>query len=127
MRISDWSSDVCSSDLNEIGLPLAVIDAPDDADFAVYEMGAGKPGDIAYLTAVVRPDVALVNNVAPAHLERMGDLLGIADTKAALYDALPADGVAVINADDPFAPFFAERAPRSEARSVGKAGVRKVK
>src|SRR3546814_4604661 len=92
MRISDWSSDVCSSDLaraarvvaitgsngktsvkalvlsilqragsaygnpgnrnNEIGLPLAVIDAPDDADFAVYEMGAGKPGDIAYLTAV---------------------------------------------------------------------------
>jgi len=95
---------------NEIGLPLAVIDAPDDADFAVYEMGAGKPGDIAYLTAVARPDVALVNNVAPAHLERMGNLLGVADTKAAIYDALPADGVAVINADDAFAPFFAERA-----------------
>src|SRR3546814_15574553 len=73
-------------------------------------MGAGKPGDIAYLTAVVRPDVALVNNVAPAHLERMGDLLGIADTKAAIYDALPADGVAVINADDAFAPFFAQHA-----------------
>jgi UDP-N-acetylmuramoyl-tripeptide--D-alanyl-D-alanine ligase len=95
---------------NEIGLPLAVIDAPDDARFAIYEMGAGKPGDIAYLTAVVRPDVALVNNVAPAHLERMGSLLGVADTKAAIYDALPADGVAVINADDAFAPFFAERA-----------------
>jgi len=95
---------------NEIGLPLAVIDAPDDAEFAIYEMGAGKPGDIAYLTAVVRPDVALVNNVAPAHLERMGSLLGVADTKAAIYDALPADGVAVINADDAFAPFFAERA-----------------
>jgi len=95
---------------NEIGLPLSVIDAPDDADFAVYEMGAGKPDDIAYLTAVARPDVALVNNVAPAHLERMGDLLGVADTKAAIYDALPADGVAVINADDAFAPYFAERA-----------------
>ena len=95
---------------NEIGLPLAVIDAPDDADFAIYEMGAGKPGDIAYLTAVVRPDVALVNNVAPAHLERMGSLLGVADTKAAIYDALPADGVAVINADDAFAPYFGERA-----------------
>ena len=50
---------------NEIGLPLAVIDAPEDAPFAIYEMGAGKPGDIAYLTAVVRPDVALVNNIAP--------------------------------------------------------------
>src|SRR3546814_8454858 len=73
-------------------------------------MGAGKPGDIAYLTTVVRPDVALVNNVAPAHLERMGSLLGVADTKAAIYDALSSDGVAVINADDAFAPYFAERA-----------------
>lgn len=95
---------------NEIGLPLAVIDAPDEAQFAIYEMGAGKPGDIAYLTAIVQPWVALVNNVAPAHLERMGSLLTIADTKAALYDALPADGVAVINADDAFAPYFAARA-----------------
>lgn len=95
---------------NEIGLPLAVLDAPDDALFAVYEMGAGKPGDIAYLTDIVRPDASLVNNIAPAHLERMGSLLGIADTKAAIYDALPADGVAAINADDAFAPYFAERA-----------------
>lgn len=95
---------------NEIGLPLAVLDAPEDAPFAIYEMGAGKPGDIAYLIGVVRPDVALVNNIAPAHLERMGNLLGVADTKAAIYDALPADGVAVINADDAFAPYFAERA-----------------
>jgi len=95
---------------NEIGLPLAVIDAPEDADFTIYEMGAGKPGDIAYLTGVVRPDASLVNNIAPAHLERMGSLLGVADTKAAIYDALPAEGVAAINADDAFAPYFAERA-----------------
>ena len=95
---------------NEIGLPLAVLDAPDDARFAVYEMGAGKPGDIAYLTAIARPDVALVNNIAPAHLERMGSLLGVAETKGAIYDALPADGVAVVNADDSFAPSFIERA-----------------
>ena len=95
---------------NEIGLPLAVLDAPEDALYAIYEMGAGKPGDIAYLTDIVRPDVALVNNIAPAHIERMGSLLGIADTKAAIYDALPADGVAAINADDAFAPYFEERA-----------------
>lgn len=95
---------------NEIGLPLAVIDAPEDAAWAVYEMGAGQPGDIRYLTGIARPDVALVNNIAPAHLERMGSLLGVADTKAAIYDALPVDGVAVINADDAFAPYFAERA-----------------
>ena len=95
---------------NEIGLPLAVLDAPDDARFAVYEMGAGKPGDIAYLTAIARPDVALVNNIAPAHLERMGSLQGVAETKGAIHDALPADGVAVVNADDSFAPSFIERA-----------------
>ena len=95
---------------NEIGLPLAVIDAPEDVQFAIYEMGAGKPGDIAYLTDVVRPDVSIVNNIAPGHLERMGSLLGVADTKAAIYDALPGEGVAVINADDAFAPYFAERA-----------------
>jgi UDP-N-acetylmuramoyl-tripeptide--D-alanyl-D-alanine ligase len=95
---------------NEIGLPLAVLDAPEDAEFAIYEMGAGKPGDIAYLVAIARPDIALVNNVAPAHLERLGSLLGVAETKGAIYDALPSGGVAVINADDAFAPYFAERA-----------------
>ena len=95
---------------NEIGLPLAVLDAPDDARFAVYEMGAGKPGDIAYLTEIARPDVALVNNIAPAHLERMGSLQGVAETKGAIHEALPADGVAVVNADDSFAPSFIERA-----------------
>ena len=95
---------------NEIGLPLAVIDAPEDADYAIYEMGAGKPGDIAYLTSIVRPQIALVNNVAPAHLERMGTLLGVAETKGAIYEALALDGVAVINADDAFAACFEQRA-----------------
>ncbi|SDW26966.1 UDP-N-acetylmuramoyl-tripeptide--D-alanyl-D-alanine ligase [Lysobacter enzymogenes] len=95
---------------NEIGLPLAVLDAPEDARFSIYEMGAGKPGDIAYLVRVARPQVSLVNNIAPAHLERMGSLLGIADTKAAIYDALPESGAAAINADDAFAPCFEQRA-----------------
>ena len=95
---------------NEIGLPLAIIDADDAARFAVYEMGAGKPGDIAYLAGIASPRVALVNNIAPAHLERMGTIANVAGVKGAIYDALPADGTAVINADDAFASFFAERA-----------------
>ncbi len=98
---------------NEIGLPLAVIDAPEDADFAIYEMGAGKPGDIAYLTAVVRPDVALVNNIAAAHLERMGSLLGVAETKGAIYAALGLGGVAVVNADDAFGSWFEQQVIRA--------------
>ncbi|GGY27014.1 UDP-N-acetylmuramoyl-tripeptide--D-alanyl-D-alanine ligase [Rhodanobacter panaciterrae] len=91
---------------NEIGLPLTLLAMPVDAEYAVLEMGAGKPGDIAYLAAIARPDIGLVNIIAPAHLERMGSVEGVAETKGALYQALPADGVAIINADDAFASFF---------------------
>ncbi len=92
---------------NEIGLPLTLLAMPEDTEYAVLEMGAGKPGDIAYLAGIARPDIGLVNSVAPAHLERMGSLEGIAETKGALYEALPADGVAIIHADGDFAGFFA--------------------
>ncbi len=91
---------------NEIGLPLTLLALPPEAEYAVLEMGAGKPGDIAYLAAIARPDIGLVNLIAPAHLERMGSVEGVAETKGALYQALPADGVAIINADDAFARFF---------------------
>lgn len=97
---------------NEIGLPLSVLAMPQDCEYAVFEMGAGKPGDIDYLAAIARPQIGLVNNIAPAHLERMKSLEGIAETKGAILDALPADGVAVINADDRFADFFARLAGR---------------
>lgn len=93
---------------NEIGLPLTLLSMPVDTEYAVLEMGAGKPGDIDYLAQIARPDVGLVNNVAPAHLERMGSLDGIAETKGALYAALPANGVAVINADEAYATRFAQ-------------------
>lgn len=100
---------------NEIGLPLSVIALPDDAQFAVFEMGAGKPGDIDYLTSIARPDIGLVNNVAAAHLERMGDLAGVAQTKGAIISSLPADGIAVVNVDDAYADYF-----------IGLAGSRRV-
>jgi UDP-N-acetylmuramoyl-tripeptide--D-alanyl-D-alanine ligase len=92
---------------NEIGLPLTLLAMPEDTRYAVLEMGAGKPGDIAYLASIARPRICLVNNIAPAHLERMRTLEGIAETKGAVYQALPSDGVAVINADDAFAMYFA--------------------
>ncbi|MDO5506468.1 MAG: UDP-N-acetylmuramoyl-tripeptide--D-alanyl-D-alanine ligase [Pseudoxanthomonas suwonensis] len=95
---------------NEIGMPLAVIDTPADTRYAVYEMGTGAPGDIAYLTAIAPPHVAVVTNVSAAHLERMGTVEAIADTKAAVYDDLRDGGVAVINADDAFAAHFVQRA-----------------
>ncbi|MGH8121521.1 MAG: UDP-N-acetylmuramoyl-tripeptide--D-alanyl-D-alanine ligase [Rudaea sp.] len=95
---------------NEVGLPLSLLALPEDAAYAVLEMGAGKPGDIAYLAAIARPEIGLVNNIAPAHLERMGSIEGVAETKGALYAALPAHGVAIVNADDAFATSFANTA-----------------
>ena len=104
---------------NEIGLPLSILAMPEDAQYAVLEMGAGKPGDIAYLAAIARPEISLVNNIAPAHLERMGTLEGIAETKGAIYAALPPSGVAVINADDPFASAFIARSGTRNVISFG--------
>jgi len=100
---------------NELGLPLTLLAMPRDTEYAVLEMGAGKPGDIAYLAAIARPDIGLVTLIAPAHLARMGSIEGVAETKGAMYQALPADGIAIINADDGFASFFG-----------GLAGARKV-
>jgi len=104
---------------NEIGLPLTLLAMPADAEYAVLEMGAGKPGDISYLAAIARPDIGLVNIIAPAHLERMGSVEGVAETKGALYQALPADGVAIINADDAFARFFGGLAGTRRVLSFG--------
>lgn len=100
---------------NELGLPLTLLAMPRDTEYAVLEMGAGKSGDIGYLAAIARPDIGLVTLIAPAHLARMGSIEGVAETKGALYQALPADGIAIINADDAFASFFG-----------GLAGARKV-
>lgn len=107
---------------NEIGLPLTLLDMPEDCDYVVLEMGAGKPGDIAYLAHIARPHVTLVNNVGAAHLLRMGSLDAIAETKGAIYSSLPADGVAVINADDTYASRFTELAGARRIVRFGLAG-----
>jgi UDP-N-acetylmuramoyl-tripeptide--D-alanyl-D-alanine ligase len=104
---------------NEVGLPLTLLAMPEDTRYAVLEMGAGKPGDIAYLAAIARPRIGIVNNVGPAHLERMHSLEGIAETKGAMYQALPPDGVAVVNADDAFAVYFTGLAGRRRVLRFG--------
>ena len=91
---------------NEIGLPMSVISLPADARFAVFEMGAGKPGDIEYLMSIAKPDIGLVNNVGAAHLERLGSLDGVARAKGAIISGLPDDGIAIINTDDAYADYF---------------------
>jgi UDP-N-acetylmuramoyl-tripeptide--D-alanyl-D-alanine ligase len=91
---------------NEIGLPLSVLSLEASMDYAVLEMGEGRPGDIAEIARIARPHVALVTNVGPAHLERLGSLEGAAQTLAGAYAELADGGVGVVNADDAFAPYF---------------------
>ncbi|MCU0310250.1 MAG: UDP-N-acetylmuramoyl-tripeptide--D-alanyl-D-alanine ligase [Acidimicrobiales bacterium] len=83
---------------NELGVPLTLVNVPDDTEVAVIEMGARGRGHIASLCAVARPTIAVVTAVELVHAELMGDLDGIARCKRELPESLPADGVAVLNA-----------------------------
>jgi UDP-N-acetylmuramoyl-tripeptide--D-alanyl-D-alanine ligase len=85
---------------NEQGLPVTIVGAPEDTEVLVVEMGMRGLGEIARLCAVARPDVGVVTGVAAAHTERVGGLEGVARAKGELVDALPADGTALLNADD---------------------------
>jgi UDP-N-acetylmuramoyl-tripeptide--D-alanyl-D-alanine ligase len=86
---------------NELGLPLTLVNAADDAQWVVLEMGARGLGHIARLAQVARPDVGIVTSVALAHVEYFGDLDGVARAKSELVTALPESGIAVLNFDDP--------------------------
>jgi UDP-N-acetylmuramoyl-tripeptide--D-alanyl-D-alanine ligase len=97
---------------NELGVPLTLVNAPDDTGVAVLEMGSRGVGHIAHLCAIARPTVAVVTAVELVHAELMGDLDGIAAAKAELVEALPESGTAVLNAADP-------RVAAMGARSAG--------
>jgi UDP-N-acetylmuramoyl-tripeptide--D-alanyl-D-alanine ligase len=86
---------------NDIGLPLTVLSADEQTRFLVLEMGSRGPGHIARLCRVARPRVGVVLNVGSAHLGEFGSPEGIAAAKGELIEALPEDGTAVLNADDP--------------------------
>lgn len=91
---------------NDIGLPLTLLKLRDTHRFAVIEMGMNHPGEIAYLTGIARPDVALINNAQAAHLAGLGGVQQVARAKGEIFLGLKSDGVAVINADDAYAPLW---------------------
>lgn len=86
---------------NEIGLPLTLLKVTPKTEYAVLEMGMYALGEIARLAEIALPSVGIVTNVEPVHLERLGTIERIAQAKSELVQALPADGVAVLNGDDP--------------------------
>jgi len=93
---------------NELGLPLTLLRLRDTHRYAVLEMGASAAGEIATLARMARPQVGLITNASAAHLQGFGDVAGVARGKAELFAALTADGIGVVNADDPFAPLWRE-------------------
>jgi UDP-N-acetylmuramoyl-tripeptide--D-alanyl-D-alanine ligase len=84
---------------NDIGVPLTLLCLDHSHDFAVVEMGANHMGEIAYTTELVKPDVAVINNIAAAHLEGFGDLCGVARAKGEIFSGLSPDGIALYNKD----------------------------
>jgi len=84
---------------NDIGVPLTLLRLEQHHDFAVVELGANHLGEIAYTTALVKPDVAIINNIAAAHLEGFGDLCGVARAKGEIFEGLSHNGVAIYNQD----------------------------
>jgi UDP-N-acetylmuramoyl-tripeptide--D-alanyl-D-alanine ligase len=91
---------------NHIGVPLTLLDLRAEHRFAVIEMGANHQGEIAHLMSIAEPTIGIVTNAGAAHLEGFGSLEGVALGKGELFRGLPADGIAVINADDAFAPMW---------------------
>ena len=104
---------------NHLGVPLSILRASSGTRTLVLEIGTSHPGEIARLARLAKPRIAVVTNIGEAHLGHFGSLRAIAEEKAALLAALPADGFAVVNADDEFAPLLAGRA-RSRVCTFGR-------
>jgi len=86
---------------NDQGLPTTILNAPDDTEVMVLEMGMRGHGEITRLCEVARPSIGVLTRVAEAHSDRVGGIEGVAKAKSELVQALPMDGVAILNADDP--------------------------
>jgi len=104
---------------NHIGVPLTLLSIGKQHKAAIIEMGANHPGEIAYLTQIAKPHVAIINNAGAAHLEGFGSLENVAKAKGEIYQGLDAQGVAVINADDQFAPLWKQLTQHNKQLTFG--------
>lgn len=91
---------------NHIGVPLSVLGLNSQHRYAVFELGANHPGEIAHTVGIVQPDVTLINNIAPAHVEGFGSIDGVARAKGEIHQGLSQTGIAIVNDDDAYAHFW---------------------
>ena len=103
---------------NHTGVPLSLARMPRDCDYAVFEMGMNNAGEIAALVRQVRPNVALITAIAPAHIENLGSEEAIADAKAEIFQALEPEGVAIVPNDTPHRDRLVKTARRHADRIV---------
>lgn len=103
---------------NQIGVPITLCDMDMTADYAVIEMGMSAKGEIEELVSFVKPDVAIVTNVYPMHIEFFPNFEGIAEAKAEIFKSLRRGGYAIINEDTNFAALLEKRALENGAKVV---------
>jgi UDP-N-acetylmuramoyl-tripeptide--D-alanyl-D-alanine ligase len=94
---------------NRIGLPLTLLRLRKNHELAIVEMGTNSPGEIARLAAIAVPDVGLITNIGPAHIEGLGSLEAIREEKGSLFEVMAGRGMALLNHDDPAIGVLAER------------------
>ena len=104
---------------NDIGMPLMMLRMEASHRFAVLEMGANHGGEIAYLTSLALPDVVVITNAGPAHLEGFGSLTGVAHGKGEILQGERRPRVAVLNADDDFYDYWMSLVDDVEVFSFG--------
>ena len=107
---------------NDVGVPLTLLRMSAAHKCCAIELGMNHRGEIAYLAGIAAPTVALVNNAQREHLEFMNSVDEVAAENASVYDALPPDGAAVINADDDHAAYFRSRAGKRRVVDFGLGG-----
>ena len=96
---------------NDIGLPLTLLNLTRDHQWAVVELGMNRPGEIERLAEICLPDVGLITNIGPAHLEGLGSMKAVMEAKGELLGKIKAGGMAILNADDPWLLKLAEVTP----------------
>jgi len=104
---------------NDIGLPLMLLRLNAAHRFAVLELGANHGGEIAYLTSLAQPEVVVINNAGPAHLEGFGSLRGVAEGKGGILRGDPRPGFAILNADDTYYEYWRSLVVDVEVLSFG--------
>ena len=97
---SFWVAKTPANHNNDIGMPMAILSIPEETEIAVLEMGMNHFGEISYLTAIGKPDLAVITNIGTMHIEHLGSREGILQAKLEILEGMPEDGTLILNGDD---------------------------